>query len=314
MNASNRSCCMPTSVRPKVDESHVSTVGAPSNTGIERVAIPGGSAEIGTDEQFLPLDGEGPRRFVKLAPFLIDATTVTNARFEQFVSETQYITEAERFGWSFVFQNDVLKQPDATMRLGGTDWWVRVDGACWRAPEGPGSSISRRADHPVVHVSHRDAERFAHWAGGRLPREAEWEHAARGGLKGARFPWGDNEPTDEEPFFCNIWQGQFPATNTVADGYASTAPARSFSPNGYGLYNSCGNVWEWCSDQFRVRSLRKEARALNDLSKREDRRVLKGGSFLCHRSYCYRYRVAARTGNAPDTGTTHIGFRVAYDC
>lgn len=314
MSTSNRSCCMPTLARPSADANEWPPTGLPGRDSTEKIAIPGGSAEVGTDEQLLPMDGEGPCRFVKLTPFLIDAATVTNARFECFVADTNYITEAERFGWSFVFQNNLLKRPDATMRVGGTDWWVRVDGACWRTPEGPGSSIRSRADHPVVHVSYRDAERFAHWAGGRLPREAEWEHAARGGLSGVRFPWGNDEPTDEEASFCNIWQGQFPHTNVAADGYASTAPARSFPPNGYGLYNSCGNVWEWCSDRFRVRSLRKEARVLNNLSEKEDRRLLKGGSFLCHRSYCYRYRIAARTGNAPDTSTTHIGFRVVYDC
>lgn len=307
-----KSCCVPSTVRDPIG---APTLIARSSRHAEsdRVRIPGGTAEVGTDSILLAVDGEGPRRVVKLAPYWVDVAAVSNERFAAFVSETGYVTEAERFGWSFVFQNDLPEPPAAQARSGEANWWCRTEGAYWRAPEGPGSSVSERADHPVVHVSHRDAEQFATWAGGRLLREAEWEHAARGGRAGTSFPWGDDEPTDEGPFRCNIWQGDFPETNTAADGFASTCPVRSFEPNGYGLYNMSGNVWEWCSDRFRVRSLRKDARALNEISEREDRRLLKGGSYLCHRSYCYRYRIAARTGQAPDTSTTHIGFRIAYD-
>lgn len=276
------------------------------------VAIPGGRAEVGTDRPFFTVDGEGPRRFVKLAPFRIDDAAVTNDRFAWFVDETAYVTDAERFGWSFVFQNDITADKAILQRVAGAEWWCRVDGACWRTPEGPASTLEDRGDHPVTHVSYNDATAFALWSGGRLPSEAEWEYAARGGLSGATFPWGDDEPDDGGHFPCNIWQGHFPALNSARDGYAGTAPARSFAPNGYGLYNMCGNVWEWCASPWRIRSLGRAARSINDRSAAEGRRVLKGGSFLCHRSYCFRYRIAARIGNTPDTSTGHIGFRLAY--
>ena len=277
------------------------------------VSIPGGRAEVGTDRAFLPADGEGPCRSVSLKSFAMDAGAVTNARFARFVDETEYVTEAERFGWSFVFYQHVAGDWDALQRVVGVEWWRRVEGATWRHPEGPGSDIADRHDHPVVHVSHSDAAAFASWSGGRLPDEAEWEHAARGGLRGATFPWGEEEPTDEGPHLCNIWQGRFPLHNTEADGFARTAPVLAFAANGYGLHNMCGNVWEWCADAFRVRSLKRAARQLNDAAAAERRFVQKGGSFLCHRSYCYRYRIAARIGNSADTSTSHCGFRLAYD-
>jgi len=275
--------------------------------------IPGGRAEVGTDNPILPKDGETPRRYVPVKPFAIDVTTVTNERFAAFVRDTGYVTDAERIGWSFVFHQHL--GPNAVQYQGakGAEWWRCVDGAFWAEPEGPDSNISERAYHPVVHISHVDASRFAAWCGGRLPSEVEWEHAARGGLAGAEFPWGDREPDDLTFLPCNIWQGDFPSSNTCADGYASTAPARSFAPNGYGLYNCSGNVWEWCANAYRISSLKQAAQSTNTIALRDGWRVLKGGSFLCHRSYCYRYRIAARTGNAPDTSTTHIGFRVAYD-
>lgn len=164
---------------------------------------------------------------------------------------------------------------------------------------------------PVTHVAWEDARAFAEWAGGRLPREAEWEHAARGGLGDVRFPWGDEEPTDGNVHLANIWQGDFPHKDTGADGYAGPAPVMAFEPNGYGLHQMAGNVWEWTAEPFRVRGASAAARRINAASK--GRKLLKGGSFLCHRSYCYRYRIAARTGNTPDSTTGHMGFRVVYD-
>ncbi|WP_207234434.1 formylglycine-generating enzyme family protein [Bradyrhizobium sp. Leo170] len=279
----------------------------------EAVSIPGGRAEMGTDAPVFEADGEAPRRRLTLKPFALDAVTVTNERFAAFVRERGYVTDAERLGWSFVFYQHLAGGADQYPRVQGADWWCRVDGAFWAAPEGGASNISERLDHPVVHVSHVDAQHFASWSGGRLPSEAEWEHAARGGLEGALFPWGNREPDDRSYFPCNIWQGDFPSRNTLADGYFSTAPARSFAPNGYGLYNCSGNVWEWCANAYRVSSLKRAAQMTNATALRDGWRVLKGGSFLCHRSYCYRYRIAARTGNPPDTSTSHIGFRVAYD-
>jgi formylglycine-generating enzyme required for sulfatase activity len=276
------------------------------------IAIPGGMAEVGTDKPYIPLDGEGPVRHVRIRPFLIGATAVTNAEFAEFVAATGFVTEAERFGWSFVFHHYV-EGPKETAGVVGIEWWRRVDGAAWNHPNGPASSIDGKEDFPVVHVSWNDSVAFAAWAGGRLPTEAEWEHAARGGLKGTIYPWGDEHPTDAGPYRCNIWQGRFPDLDEGGDGHRGLAPARSFEPNGYGLFNMNGNCWEWNADAYRVRSLKREAKAVNDKARAENRKLLKGGSHLCHASYCHRYRIAARMGNTPDSTTGHTGFRLAFD-
>ena len=247
----------------------------------------------------------------RVKPFLIGATSVTNAEFAAFVEATSYVTEAERWGWSFVFWTDVPKAAGPTEGVIGSEWWRRVDGATWRAIHGPGSEDACRPDHPAVHMSWNDAAAYAAWVGGRLPSEAEWEHAARGGLGDVRFPWGDEEPDDSGFFPCNIWQGRFPQANSAADGHAGTAPARCFEPNGFGLYNMVGNVWEWSADEFRIRSLKKRVR--ERLKTMRGFRLSKGGSFLCHRSYCYRYRIAARSGISPDSSAAHQGFRIAWD-
>lgn len=272
-----------------------------------------GHALVGTDRPVLPMDGEHPTRTVSIRSFALETTTVTNARFAEFCEATGYRSEAERIGWSFVFAgllDDAEKWP---VRVASVPWWRKVDGACWKAPEGQDSGIAERLDHPVVHMSWNDAKAFADWVGGRLPTEAEWEHAARSGKQeDMRFWWGDEEP-DDETIFCNIWQGSFPDHNTVADGYLGTAPVDAFSPNAAGMFNMLGNVWEWTSDPFRVRSLKKPAKARNEQARAEGHRVVKGGSFLCHNSYCYRYRIAARIGMVTDSGASHLGFRVAYD-
>ncbi|MEJ6395887.1 formylglycine-generating enzyme family protein [Gymnodinialimonas sp. 2305UL16-5] len=275
------------------------------------VIVPGGMALIGTAHQIIPDDAEGPIRKKRLAPFRIGTTAVTNAQFAAFIAETGYVTEAERFGWSFVFWSQVPAAAAATQGVRDVEWWRRVDGATWRHIHGPGGIPAEDLpDHPVVHVSWNDARAYAMWIGGRLPSEAEWEHAARGGLGDVRFPWGDREPDDVTHFPCNIWQGRFPQTNSCADGYETTAPAHAFAPNGYGLYNLVGNVWEWTSEPFRIRSQRRAAKARQ--AQMTGYKLAKGGSFLCHKSYCYRYRIAARTGNSPDSTTTHTGFRVVW--
>lgn len=273
------------------------------------VKIPGGKGLIGTDTPYLQEDGEGPLRSKRIGAFLIGSTAVTNAEFAAFVKATGYVTEAERFGWSFVFWSDVPKELGPTKGVPGVDWWRRVEGATWCNVTADGTPP--KPDHPVVQVSWQDAKDYAKWVGGRLPNEAEWEHAARGGLGDTPFPWGEAEPDDHSSFPCNIWQGQFPQNNAALDGYHTTAPARSFEPNGYGLYNMVGNVWEWTSEPYRVKSLKKDVR--QRLAAMKGFKLLKGGSFLCHKSYCYRYRIAARSGNAPDSATTHQGFRVAWD-
>lgn len=242
---------------------------------------------------------------------MIEPTVVTNAMFQKFVEETGHVTEAEDWGWSFVFYQNVSKSVMETQGVVSTEWWRRVDGAYWRLVNGPDSEDAFYPDHPVVHVSWKDARAYAAWAGGRLPTEAEWEHAARGGLGDVRFPWGDQEPNDTDFQPCNIWQGSFPNTNTCKDGFGATAPARSFEPNGYGLFNMAGNVWEWTSEPFKIRSLKKTARS--HASNTKGYKLTKGGSFLCHISYCYRYRIAARTGNSPESSTSHMGFRIVFD-
>lgn len=303
------SCCTPS--RNAEAATPPSSPAGSRGSPAERVHFAATRSFVGTDRPMLPQDGEGPRRAVKLAPFWLEQTTVTNARFATFVDATGYVTEAERFGWSPVFRGllgEDAPAPSAT----STPWWVKVDGACWSAPEGPGTSILGREDHPVVHVSWADAKAFAAWCGGRLPTEAEWEHAARGGLADPRFPWGEAEP-DDQTFYANIWQGQFPHTNTRVDGYLGTSPVGAFAPNGAGLYDMAGNVWEWNADAFRVRSLSRQAKARNENATRTQEKLLKGGSFLCHISYCYRYRIAARSALTADSSASNTGFRVAYD-
>lgn len=283
------------------------------------VPIPAGPFRMGgADPQAYPQDGEGPVRTVAVSEFLIDATAVTNRRFGQFVRETGYVTDAERYGWSYVFYAAVHPKARRHVIDGSVaqaPWWLAVRGACWRAPEGAGSSIDTRSDHPVVHVSWHDAAAYAAWAGKRLPTEAEWEKAARGGLDHTRFPWGEDLML-EGRHRCNVWQGQFPQVNTSADGYLTTAPVKAFAPNGYGLYNVVGNVWEWCADAWSP-----DWHAAESPETRFDPkgppegagRVVRGGSYLCHESYCSRYRLSARTSNTPDSSTAHMGFRCAAD-
>ena len=273
--------------------------------------IPGGQALVGTNRPILPTDGEGPLHKATITAFRMETTTVTNARFQDFVAETGYLTDAERIGDSLVFQDLIRAGTPPSRAVAETPWWRVIEGANWRNPYGPGCEDRLESDHPVTHVSWNDASAFAQWAGGRLPTEAEWEHAARGGLADVPFPWGDAEPDDADFQPCNIWQGRFPHHNTMRDGYLGTAPARSFAPNGYGLYNMVGNVWEMTSDIFKVRSLKKAVVAAHVGKK--GYKLSKGGSFLCHKSYCYRYRIAARNSTSPDTSTSHIGFRLVYD-
>jgi formylglycine-generating enzyme required for sulfatase activity len=303
------SCCPPAGRAPTAAPA-VKIVGA-RRVDSDAIKVPGGKALIGTKEPFLPLDCESPMRHQRVAPFLMGAGTVTNAQFAAFIKATGYVTDAERFGWSFVFWAQVPEQVGDTRAVLNVEWWRRVEGAMWSAPNGPGTEGLAHPDHPVVQVSWNDAKAYADWVGGRLPTEAEWEHAARGGRGDVRFPWGDAAPDATAFTPCNIWQGKFPDLNTERDGYATTAPARSFEPNDFGLYNMAGNVWEWTAEPFRLRSMKKEIKAR--LPEIKGYKLLKGGSFLCHKSYCYRYRIAARSGNSPDSTTTHQGFRMVWD-
>jgi formylglycine-generating enzyme len=276
------------------------------------VALAGGRCTLGSDDALAyPEDGEGTRE-VELSAFRIDACAVVNDRFAEFIAATSYVTEAERFGWSFVFGGLLPDDFPPTRGVAAAPWWRQVEGADWRHPEGPQSDLDGRADHPVVHTSWNDAAAFCAWAGVRLPTEAEWECGARGGLEGKAFPWGDElEPGAEHRM--NVWQGEFPRHNTCADGYLGTSPVDAFPPNGYGLYDVTGNVWEWTADWFDVAFRQRDRGRDPQGPPAGTSRAQKGGSYLCHASYCRRYRVAARQGNSPDSSTGNVGFRCAAD-
>lgn len=306
-----KSCCVPSRDGPAAKPSPPTIEQARNRLPERLVQIDGGVSHVGTSSVGIQQDGEGPPRKVRLKSYKIDPYSVTNQWFAEFIQQTKYKTDAEKYGWSLVFHS--LSDAPATYQVAAaTPWWCKVDGADWAHPLGPGSDWADIRDHPVVHISWNDAMAFARWAGCRLPTEAEWEHAARAGNPDARFPWGSTEPTDEAPL-CNIWQGKFPDLNTCVDGYLGTAPARSFDPNEFGLFNMAGNVWEWCADTFKIRSQKRAAREQNASARREGVRLLKGGSYLCHISYCYRYRIAARTGVRADSSTGHTGFRIVAD-
>jgi formylglycine-generating enzyme len=302
------------------------------------VWVPGGEFTMGTDSD-LGWPDEKPAHRVRVNGFWMDETDVTNAQFRAFVEATGYVTTAEKP----VDVEEILRQsppgtppPPKEKLVPGSlvftptqgpvslkdfsQWWKWTPGANWKHPEGPTSNLDGKDDHPVVHVSWDDAVAYAKWAGKRLPTEAEWEFAARGGLEGKPYVWGDDTPTDTA-IHANIWQGQFPYNNTAADGYERTSPVKAFQPNGYGLYDMSGNVWQWCSDWyqrdlFRQRAGRKVIVNPTGPTQTHDparpftpQRVQKGGSFLCNDSYCSRYRPSARHGCSPDTGMSHVGFR-----
>jgi sulfatase modifying factor 1 len=281
------------------------------------VALPGGEFLMGTDyERAFAADGEGPVRPVRLSPFRIDTFPVTNKDFAAFVDAAGYRTEAELFAWSFVFWMHL--PPDRLDELvedtvAAAPWWCKVPGADWRHPEGPGSHVEGRENYPVVHVSWNDAAAYAAWAGKSLPAEAQWEYAARGGLEQKLYPWGDDltpgDPATGKPrYLCNIWQGEFPRVDTAEDGFAGACAVDAFPPNGYGLYSMTGNVWEWCADWFGT-AFSRDLQLDPPGPDAGETKVMKGGSFLCHASYCNRYRVAARTSNTPDSAASNIGFR-----
>jgi formylglycine-generating enzyme len=276
------------------------------------VALAGGRFRIGSDDRLAyPDDGETPREF-ELSPFAIDRCAVSNAAFSRFVEATGYVTEAERFGWSFVFGGLLPEDFPDTRGVAAAPWWRQVFEADWRHPEGPRSDLEERDDHPAVHVSFNDALGYCAWAGRRLPTEAEWEFAARGGLSDKAFPWGDDREPDGE-HRMNVWQGSFPIANSVADGHYGTCPVDAFPPNGYGLHNTTGNVWEWTADWFDPK-FRENDRERDPAGPAwGTRRVQKGGSYLCHASYCRRYRVAARMGSEPESSAGNVGFRCAAD-
>ncbi|MBM7515859.1 formylglycine-generating enzyme family protein [Nocardioides nitrophenolicus] len=311
-----RPCCVPAGAPTGAPATTPVTVGG-AGRGTDPVplaVIPGGAAALG--DHFgdgYAGDGEGPVHEVELSAFRLGTTTVTNAAFAAFVEATGHRTTAEAEGYSAVFHTDVAATvADVLGYSPATPWWVGVRGADWRHPEGPRSGVDERADHPVVHVSHDDALAYARWAGRRLPTEAEWEYAARGGLAGRRYPWGD-ELMAGDSWQVNIFQGEFPATNTADDGWTTTAPVTAYQANGYGLHQMVGNVWEWCADWFDPAAYGTRERLDPRGPANGTVRVMRGGSFLCHDSYCNRYRVAARSAAPPDSTASNLGFRCAAD-
>ena len=302
------------------------------------VWIPGGEFTMGTDD-VRSFPNERPAHKVQVEGFWIDEHDVTNAEFARFVEASGYVTTAEKKpDWEELKKElpPGTPKPDDSVLVAGSlvftptsrevplndlsAWWRWVPGASWRHPEGPGSNIEGRENHPVVQVSWYDAVAYAKWAGKRLPTEAEWEFAARGGLNGKRYAWGDEFRPDGK-YLANTWQGLFPVTNTAEDGFIGTSPVKSFPPNGYGLYDVAGNVWQWCSDWYRVDAFTELAsknvcrdtggpnESWDPADPNAPKRVVKGGSFLCNPSYCESYRPSARRGTPPDTGSSHTGFR-----
>ena len=284
------------------------------------------------------LVNEQPTRTIKLAAFFMDETEVTNAQFKAFVEATNYITTAEKKPeWEELKKQlpPNTPKPDDKLLVAGSlvfvqpkqavgtedisQWWKWTPGACWKYPEGPGTDLKDRDQHPVVHISWFDAQAYAQWAGKRLPTEAEWEYASRAGLAGKRYTWGDEPLTDAITDRANIWQGVFPHQNTLADGFLRTAPVKHYGANARGLYGMAGNVWEWCEDWYRADEYQRTSReetnppgpkeSLDPNDPYTPKRVVRGGSFLCHQSYCESYRNAARRGTSPDTGMSHTGFR-----
>ena len=312
---SDGACCHPTG--PAAAGRSVRNVphatGVVGSAELPMVSLPGGRFAMGHDGPGgYAEDGEGPRHEVTLDPFAIGRTCVTNAQFAAFAEATGYLTVAEHLGTSFVFAGLLPEDAPATRGVAAAPWWREVPGASWRQPEGEGSTIDRRMDHPAVHIAWHDAMAFGAWSGCRLPTEAEWEYAARGGLEGHTFPWGD-ELRPGGAHRMNVFQGTFPTHDTAEDGWAGTCPADAFPPNGYGLHEMTGNVWEWCADWFSRDAYR--ASPTHDPRGPDDgtRRVMRGGSYLCHASYCRRYRVDARSSNTPESTAGNIGFRVARD-
>lgn len=279
--------------------------GAPSTEGMVR--IPGGKFLMGDEGGF---SHERPVHEVELSPFFLDVHEVTNRRFAKFVAATGYVTEAENWGWSLGYDPAIPPDEESHEHVPGVEWWVKIDGANWRRPTGPESSIEGGDDLPVLQVSWNDAVAFCEWEGKRLPTEAEWEYAARGGLEGAQYPNGD-ELAPEGKWTTNIWQGHFPAANSGEDGFEGVAPVGSFAPNGFGLHDMAGNVWEWVHDWY-------DARYYDASPPRDPRgpdsgaeRVLRGGSWMCSDNYCIGYRVSHRNKATPDSGLNNTGFRCA---
>ena len=308
MNKDN-SCCAPQ--RTEKTSINDRSTGKTSSVNTEKAELAGGPFRLGSNyELAYPQDGEEFTTEVFLSPFLIDKYSVTNQKFMTFVDDTGYVTEAEEIGWSFVFGGLLPDDFEDTRGVQGAPWWRQVFGATWKSPEGPQSTIEGKLNHPVVQISWNDAVSYANWCGGRLPTEAEWEYAAAAGSSETIFPWG-NQLTPDGEHQMNVWQGSFPDKNLEDDGWYGTAPVGSYPPNKFDLYEMTGNTWEWCQDWF---TNKRKPRLENPTGPPTGtNKVIKGGSYLCHESYCNRYRPAARSSTTPTSTMGHLGFRLAYD-
>ncbi|XP_053977624.1 formylglycine-generating enzyme [Hylaeus volcanicus] len=301
-------CSVPKDVPRIFDGENIDRVDRLKNMAL----IEGGSFAIGTNDPVFVADGEAPKRQIQLDSFYIDELEVSNDEFSKFVDATGHRTEAETFGDSFVFGGLLKEEVRANIPnvVARAPWWLPVNNVTWKHPEGPGSDLTHRMDHPVVHVSWNDAVAYCKWLGKRLPTEAEWEVACRGGLSDRLYPWG-NKFVPNGQYRANTWQGDFPNNNTEEDGYVSTSPVTEFPPNKYGLRNMIGNVWEWTSDWWTTDNMKRGGPTNPTGPTRGTDKVKKGGSYLCHESYCFRYRCAARSQNTPDTTAGNLGFRCA---
>lgn len=280
----------------------------------EMVFIERGTFTMGTNDPIFPVDGENPARKVTVDSFYLDKHEVSNAEFQRFVEETNYVTEAEKFGNSFCLEKYVSEETlkNVTQSVAAAPWWVPVNGADWRHPQGPDSSIEDKMNHPVVHISWNDAVKYCEWAGKRLPTEAEFERACKGNLQSRLFPWGNKEEPKGK-HWMNIWHGKFPSENTANDGYHTTAPVTEFpEQNIFGVKNIIGNVWEWTQDWWETKFTPTPKKNPKGPRIGTDK-VKKGGSFMCHKNYCYRYRCDARSQNTPDSSAMNLGFRCASD-
>lgn len=314
---SEKKCCSPND--PHKSSSDISEINFLSKQEIklgEMILIDQEKFLMGTNyKKAFSSDGEGPLREVTISKFYIDQYPVTNQDFEKFCISTGYTTEAEKFGWSFVFYQLLSEKTKKNVSESVYDapWWWKVNGASWKNPYGPDSSIKGIETHPVVHVSWNDVNAYSKWVGKKIPSEAEWEMASRGGLVNKNFSWGDEDSEIYKK--CNIWDGKFPDQNSLDDGWLGTSPVDYFEPNKLNVYDTAGNVWEWCSDWFsssfhQIDS--KETRINPKGPPQGNTKTMKGGSYLCHNSYCNRYRNSARTQNSPDSSTGNLGFRLAY--
>ncbi len=309
-NCAKLPCCMPNQQsKTKSQAYNLKTIKQKSILNEKMVLLKSAEFLMGSeDKTTYTADKEGPVKKIKVNSFLIDKYAVSNKEFSNFVNESNYISDAEKLEWSYVFYQFI--NPKFSKEILGkaenAPWWLAIQGANWKNPEGPGSSIQNRLNHPVIHISWNDANNYCKWANKRLPTEAEWEYAARGGLSQKTFPWG-NSLNPSGKHLCNIWQGNFPKTNLAKDGYIGTAPVNEYKPNNFGLFNMVGNVWEWCQNSWDNKDGTLNTR------KTINQKTIRGGSYLCHKSYCNRYRVSARSSNSVNSSTGNLGFRCTKD-